>query len=601
MKCNVQGAMRICVVAWLSSAALVFFASSAQAQALPKHLLAVELQSQVQPAMLVDNQAFVPDAHAAPAHVPFRGTLRLDEVAMTTTPADLGAHDMLAKDAQYFPKVDLTFMTVGQDLVPVTQEVIRAGSVPGTKSYWDVIVQPGRVWSQRGDGAWSRAAFPFSLVHTLEGETHHGLATFLYNGRQVSGLRFQIVQQTTPGHIESYFTAVGMAAAQWVPAKRTDWDAIARTYRSAQRDAVVVRDWSELEKRVGATKLAGFSDGLAADQTVLTGLDYQGVFYLRGCTSAAGPLPWCDRTRFGIWSVTKAYANEVALLRLAQKYGPGVFDLKIRDYVPEVAAYPAWANVRFDDCINMATGLGNGSAQREPNDAVDGYIDETYNDWADAPSRAAKVAALLRIARVYPWGPGEVVRYRDQDMYVLGEAMDRYLKSKEGPQATIWSMLEREVYAPLGIHYAPINRTLEADGSPGHPLMAYGYYATLSDLVKVARLYQARGQFKGVQLLYAPRIDQLLAGVTPRGLPTGEHTVFGETTYFNAFWEMRYDATEGCHLYIPQMEGWGENLVALFPGGITGVRVAHNPSNSAAQGDPTAMARVVNRLTAFCR
>jgi CubicO group peptidase (beta-lactamase class C family) len=249
----------------------------------------------------------------------------------------------------------------------------------------------------------------------------------------------------------------------------------------------------------------------------------------------------------------------------------------------------------------MATGLGNGSARRDPNDSGDGYIDDTYNEWADAPSRSDKVAALLRIARVYPWGPGEVVRYRDQDIYLLGVAMDQFLKSKEGPSADLWSMLKREVFAPIGIHYAPINRTIEAVGIPGHPLMAYGYYATISDLVKVARLYHDRGRHGGTQLLYEPRIDELMAGTTPRGLPTGEKTRFGETTYFNAFWEMRYDATGGCKLYIPQMVGWGDNLVALFPGGLTGIRIAHNhPNDSAHKSDPTAMARVADRIEGFC-
>ena len=490
---------------------------------------------------------------------------------------------------------------MGRDLVPVTQDLIRAGSQPGTRSYWDLIVQAGRVWSEPGDGGWSRASFPFSLVHTLEGETHNGLATFLYRDGQVSALRFQIVQQTTPAHVETYFTAVGTVPAQFAPAATRDWAAISSTYRASVTDAVPVRPWSELERIVGADKLAGFSDGLAADRTILTGLDYHGVFYTQGCTSAAGPMPWCDRTRFGVWSVTKALANEVALLRLAQKYGPGVFSLRVRDFVPEVAAYPAWANVTFDNCINMATGLGNGTANRNPNQSGDGYIDETYNEWADAPSRATKVAALLRIARVYPWGPGEVVRYRDQDMYLLGEAMDRFLKTKEGPKADLWSMLEQDVYRPLGIHYAPINRTIEPDGSAGHPLMAYGYYATISDLVKVARLYHDGGRLHGQQVLYAPRIEELRAGTTPRGLPTGTKSAFGETTYFNAFWEMRYDAFEGCKLYIPQMIGWGDNLVALFPGGLTGVRIARNPpDDESGDGDAAAMARVANHLTRFC-
>jgi Beta-lactamase len=577
------------------------FAWAALAAADPAHIAAADLVAAVAPSGVIDNSAFVPGPRAQTAHEPFSGRLRLAEAAMLTSPADLHAHDVLGKDAQYFPAVDLAFVTVGGDLVPVTQEVIRSGSTGRGRSYWDVLVQAGQVWSETGDGGWSRAAFPFALVHSLEGETHNGLATFLYRNGKVSAVHFQVVQQTTPGHIETYFTAVGVTAASYAPGGRTDRASVARRYLASLRDAVPVHDWAELERQVGAARLTAFADGLDPGEIVLTGLDYHGVFYTPGCTSAGGPLPWCERTRFGIWSVTKAFANELALLRLAQKYGPAVFDLKIRDYVPEAATYASWTNVRFDDCINMTTGLGNGSTRRDPNDFGDGYLDPTYNEWADAPSRADKVSALLRIAGVYPWGPSQVVRYRDQDMYVLGVAMDNFLKSKEGPGASLWSMLEREVYQPIGIHYAPINRTLESDGSPGHPLMAYGYYATVGDLVKVARLYHDRGRHAGTQILYAPRIEQLLYGTAPRGLPTGEKTGAGETQYFNAFWQMRYDAIEGCKLYLPQMLGWGGNIVALYPGGLTGIRIARSPPDkSAQQGDTTAMAAVANRLARFC-
>jgi hypothetical protein len=246
---------------------------------------------------------------------------------------------------------------------------------------------------------------------------------------------------------------------------------------------VPVDTWQALANRVGGDKLAGFDGAMNPSDIVLSGLDYHGKFYLEQCRSAAGPLPWCDRARFGVWSATKSLANATALLHLAQKYGPSVFDLKIRDYVPEAARYPAWNEVRFDDAINMATGIGNGSTQLEPNEAEDGYIDPLYDTWYEARSAHAKIAALLRDGHVYPWGPGKVTRYRDQDMFILGVAMDRFLKSKEGASADLWTMLRREVFEPIGIHEAPTNRTIEAGDAPGQPMMAYGYYPTISDLV----------------------------------------------------------------------------------------------------------------------
>ena len=548
---------------------------------------------------LLDNRAFVPGASARPALGTFEGELRTSEAPMRTLPEDIGAHSVLGKDPQIFPAFRVAFITVDSDLVPVTQDLILSGSLPGGHSYWDVLVQPGRIWSQAGDGGWSRAAFPFELINAREGETHNGIATFLFRGQKVSALRYQIVQQTLPGNVEVLFNAFGRAPLEVDARRVASAAAVAEEYRAARADAIAVHPWSELEGRVGSQTLSGFSDAIPARDTVLSGLDYQGTFYLHDCDTAAGPMPWCDRARFGVWSVTKAFLNEAALLRLAQKYGPSVFQEKIVDHVPAARGYPAWARVTFDDAINMATGLGNGSTRREPNAIEDGYLDPTYDEWYRATSREQKIAVALRTAKVYPWGPGQVARYRDQDMFLLGAAMDAFVKTKEGPSASLWSLLQQEVYRPIGIHYATTSRTLEPSGD-GIPPVSFGLFASIDELVKVARLYQADGRWNGVQILYAPRIAQLKAGTAARGLPTGDHSPFGETTYFNTFWQIRYDALEGCKLYVPQMLGWGGNIVALYPGGVTGIRLAHVPANAPSIDDPTPMARVANRLARFC-
>ncbi len=348
-------------------------------------------------------------------------------------------------------------------------------------------------------------------------------------------------------------------------------------------------------------RLGDFDGTMRTSDIILSGLDYQGTFYLKECQSRAGPLPWCDRARFGVWSATKALANETALLRLAEKYGPGVFELKIKDFVPQAARYPGWRNVRFEDAINMATGIGNGSTRHEPNDTNDGYLDASYSQWYEARSVKEKVEALLEDGHVYPWGPGKVTRYRDQDMFILGVAMDRFLKSKEGPSADIWSMLQREVFEPIGIHHAPTNRTLEPDGSAGQPLMAYGYYPTIGDMVLIARLYQNIGRHGDVQILYAPRVRELMAGPNPRGLPTGENLAVGETTYINAFWVTSYVASDGCRIFYPRMLGWGGNIIALMPGGLTGIRLAKSPEMADhTDVDTSGMARVANSLSKFC-
>jgi hypothetical protein len=286
---------------------------------------------------VISNTAFTPGSDAAAEHAPFVGTLLLTEAEMTTQPALLSPRLVMGRDPQVFPGIAITFFSDKGDLVPFTQDVIRYGSSNRGRSYWDIIVQPGRVWSEPGDGGWSRAAFPFALVNSIEGETHNGLATFLYKDGQVSKLRFQIVQQTAPYYIKDDFVAAGLVPATFAPAATDQLGSLRQTHRADRIDAVPVAGWSELEAKVGSAQLADFDGTMRATDIVLSGLDYEGTFYLKECQSAGGPLPWCDRARFGVWSATKALANETALLRLAQKYGPTVFELKIVDYVPQAA------------------------------------------------------------------------------------------------------------------------------------------------------------------------------------------------------------------------------------------------------------------------
>jgi hypothetical protein len=243
--------------------------------------------------------------------------------------------------------------------------VIRSGSTKEGRSYWDVIVQPGRVWSESGDGNWSRASFPFALVHLIDGETHIGLATFLYNGTEVSNVRFQIVQQTAPSLVVDYFKAWGQ-----VSALRTGQHCNSmcwRAYAAERANLHPIKSWDELAAEVGADKLVNFESFMDQDEVLVSGLVFKGTLYLKPCKSAAGPMPYCDRMRFGVWSVTKSAASAVALLRLAQKYGPEVFDAKIKDYVTITASHQGWDEVTFGDALDMATGVGFGTAMRDPN------------------------------------------------------------------------------------------------------------------------------------------------------------------------------------------------------------------------------------------
>lgn len=571
--------------------------SRSLSQALSDHLTPTDLKAPTWSGGLVDNRAFLPTDAAHAAQEDFAGTLELSEIEMSTEPAAFKSRNILGKDPKIFPAATLSFFTHTGDLVPTTQDVIRYGSSSRGRSYWDVIVQPGRIWWEPGDGAWSRASFPFALVNSLEGETHNGVATFLYKGQEVSNLHFQIVQQTTPFYVTDYFTASGNAPVKFHAGSPGNIHELTSLYEKALADSVVIKPWADLAAKIGGGRLEGFDSAIKPGEIVLDGLSIDGIFYLKSCRSAAGELAYCDRQRFGVWSATKAAANAVALLRLAEKYGPRIFDAKIADYVKEAANYPAWRSVTFGDALNMATGLGNGSTKSDPNAIFDGYLDEAYPQWYEARSEQAKIDALLKVAKPYPWGPGKVARYRDQDMFLLGVAMNRLLQAKEGPDADLWTMLQKEVYAPIGIHYAPTNRTIEDDGGRGQPLMAFGFYPTLGDLLKIAQLFENHGRRGGIQILNAEKLNDILPSRYARGLSTGDPN---QPFYRKALWHSAYRSQSGCTIFYPKMMGWGGNYVMLLPHDLIALRVAKSWNDEPASSDVSSLAAVADRLTNFC-
>lgn len=588
----------------LSTAALTLLALSAPALAaapvLDEPISLQQLIKGDQPAGLVVNSSFLPSAKARKAKQPFVGTLHLCEARMATDPDPLTSGIVFGKDPAYFPRFSIGFFTDRGRLVPKTQEIIRVGSRPGGTSYWDVIVGPGRVWAEPADRGWSRASFPFVLMHVIEGESHNGVATFAYKGKRVTNVQFQVVQQTSPYYVVDFFTSWGMTQARCtrglgnlgtMAQQRVTWRrSVARSFPSAS--------WTALEAKVGPEVLEGFDGDIAPADHVVSALVYKGVLYRQVSSTPAGPYPYPDDMRFGVWSQTKSFALSLGLLRLAQKYGPEVLDARLVDYVPEAAAQPGWSDVTFGDLANMASGHGFGSNIGDPPDIDSGSLGGDYATWYEAPSAAGKLALGLDDP-VHPWAPGTVVRYRDQDAFLYGVALDRYLKRHAGPKADIWDMLRREVYRPIGIYYAPMARTIEADGSRGQAMMMYGYYPTLADEARVAQLLHQRGAWNGRQLLYAKWVDTILPSATPHGLPTGKRP--GQY-YWRNFWINPYQpAGATAPLYFGTMRGWGGNMTVLMPKGMTGIRLGKVWDSALDYNNPSGMLTVADRLGAFAQ
>ncbi len=528
----------------------------------------------------VVNAAFIPGRDALPAP-PFSGVLNIRQSPLQTTPV-LDKPLQQGRDARLFPGITLEFFTVDNLLVPVQLgEMVRESAPGSVPSYWRVIPQVGRTWREKPDGGWSRASFPVMLVSDLENQSQQGLATFLYRDGRVTGLTLQFVQQSAP-YLLQHFVAWGFAPVRLAASDPEGLASRREAARAELAGRLPTQPWSELVHSAPAGALAGFGGPLYPKWIVAGALERDGILYYQDSVTPYGPYPYPLEMRFGVRSVMKSVGAPLALLRLAQVYGPWVLALKIGDYVPGLDS--KWSRVRFLDAADMATGFGGtGSLNTNPNNISDGYLEGNYDAWYLAPSRAAKLARINADLRPYPWEPGSVVRYRDQDFFLLGMALEAFLESVRGPDADLWEMVQTEVLAPIGIRHAPALRTREEGDRDGFILLNAGFYPTLDDLAKIAMLYQDLGAHDGRQILNRELTTNLLRArdaLRKDGDASVAKTEPDRAGPGVEFYEMGFHfvpyvpSGDQRVLHLPTMEGAGENEVTLYPNGLVSIIMA---------------------------
>src|SRR5262245_58150864 len=206
---------------------------------------------------LVHNDYFMPVGPSVPALHAFKGTLTIGPTSMST--AKYGCPDLVVP----FPGFTVAFFTEGEHLVPVVSDIVHPPAI---------IVSPGRVWSEPGDGGMSRASFPF--VVTNFDETHNGLATFVYNDTRVSALRWQVVQENVPSRDK--YDGWGQVPMTYTPAPIAHEEVLRAQFATALQQRVPIRPWSALPVPSGVPSVEDFDGDTTPDDLKASGLIVDG-------------------------------------------------------------------------------------------------------------------------------------------------------------------------------------------------------------------------------------------------------------------------------------------------------------------------------------
>ncbi|MCJ7716891.1 MAG: hypothetical protein MUO54_10295, partial [Anaerolineales bacterium] len=132
----------------------------------------------------------VPEIHDLPLST-FEGRLELlGEVELGERIIYSGG--VLSEETNHLPEFDFEFVQHEGYLIPV-----RRGLIITEHKSWNFHLEPGKVWSEPGDGGFSRASFPFALTWKGSNAILNGTMTFLFNEKDISKVWYQVTQETT--------------------------------------------------------------------------------------------------------------------------------------------------------------------------------------------------------------------------------------------------------------------------------------------------------------------------------------------------------------------------------------------------------------------
>jgi hypothetical protein len=545
-------------VAWLWVAAAV--PAAAREPASRQYLTAHDLRGGSAPSQPLLLSAFAPTTRTQNARQHFEGRLTLQGQARAggfrEYTDDYGVTDAADSPHKHLPDFAFDLVQIDQALVPV-----RRGAIPGKHPYWEFILEPGRVWREAGDGDHSRAALPFALQEVNANCTHNGVLSFLYKSDgQVSQVAYQISSETC-----AYFKVDlwGLLDASYAPHPVRDRKALTASFRRELAARLPRKPIAELARDFPGVDPGSFGhpDDVSPAHMTTWGVVVDGVHYVGGCPTRAGEYPFCEVLDLPSYSVAKSVFAGLALMRLEKLY-PGTRRKIVADYVPECRPSGNWSDVTFENLLDMAS--GNYRSNLENADESAPHSDTGFFFKSQHREKIDYACNFFLRQDV----PGTRWVYRTSDTYILGTAMNAFIRRARVERADIFTdLLVPDIWRPLGL--SPTSevsrRTRDA---AAQPFAGFGLTLAPDDVARLA-LFLNSANTRAEQLLdRAMYRAALQLDESDRGLAAA---VDGSLRYDNGFWALRVADLPGCASaqFVPFMSGYSGISIVLLPNGVS--------------------------------
>ncbi|MEE3241412.1 MAG: hypothetical protein VX231_10645 [Pseudomonadota bacterium] len=528
---------------------------------------------------------FTPPPSATAPSDRFNAHLTLDTIAIADGFYVL--RDSLNRVKQYgqairrLPAFSLGFTQQGRDLIPLNRGVMQS-----EHPYWELLVQPGKVWQETNDQGWSRAAVPFALQERAANCTHNGVFTWLFNHEgAISRLAYQISSETC-----AYFKFDMWGTVAVKPNKTTATDAdiseaVAR-FEAHHKSRLPVEPLANLSNNYTGIDIDNLAigDGVSPSDLSVYGLVVDGIHYRSDCNTRHGAYPFCDAMALPSYSTAKSIYAGIALMQL-EKQMPGISQRSIAETIPSCEK-KSWRKVSIEDALDMATGHYTSTVFSIDEDS-DAQMSFIFDD---------KHASKIDFACThYPRksSPQKKFVYHTSDTYLVGTALSNILAKQQPEIDDAYSaLLVNPIWQKLSL--SPLlDHSKRTYDQRAQPFAGYGLTFEADDIVRLADwLDNGEGHLDDKQVLDARLLNaSLQRDDSDRGLAAGGKNF----RYNNGFWALDVASILDCPkpVWVPFMSGFGGITIALFPNNTiyyyfsdnythrwrTGIRASHRIRN----------------------
>jgi hypothetical protein len=441
------------------------------------------------------------------------------------------------------PPFSVQLVSDGDDLIPLIREPRRSAH-----PYWELITGSGKTWKNTENTGWSQAALPFALKEKNQNCLHNGMLTFLYRGDgSVSRVAWQISSETC-----LYFKANLWGTAEASYTRQTPKRArnVRQAYHKQVSLRLPVRPLTKLmalnpDFDLSALKPPGHED------TSVYGLVIGGTHYRSDCPTRHGPYPFCDELLLPSYSLAKSLVGSLSYQLMVKRW-PEFAKTPVSTLVPECKLPDKrWDDVLPKHLLDMTTGNY---------DSTHNVADEgssKMNRFFLAETHAGKVEFSCN-AWPRQSAPGTQWVYHTSDTYLLGVAMNNFVKQQLGPNADFYTdFLYPQAIEPLGLSQA-MAWTQRTYDETAQPFAGYGLVLRADDIARFARALNNHPPAGYPELSTFSK--EFVANTTPgaKGI-----------AYKGGFWGADLSTWMNCSgdTWVPFLSGYGGIVVVMLPNG----------------------------------